>query len=497
MTATPATSTLNVPLGDNRANGATVALDPDGQVAAVFKGGTSARTHLVLDVTGYYLADPSGATFVPTAPVRLLDTRTGNGLAGMFGSGIPRSVQIAGRGGIPAEAVAVTVNLTVTAQTSAGYVSLGPTMTATPATSTLNVPLGDNRANGATVALDPDGQVAAVFKGGPGPDYPEYDSLYHDEWEMISEIRAAEIAYPELVDVFTIGHSYQGRPIWAAKVSDNVAVDEPEPEVLFDALHHAREHLTIEQILDTFDQLVSGYATDDQIRALVDEREVWFIFAVNPDGWAHDLTGAPYRGWRKNRQPNAGSSAVGTDPNRNYDYRWGCCGGSSGSASAWNYRGPAPFSAPESRVVRDFVNGRVVGGVQQIRTHITFHTNGELILYPYGYTYTDIPADMTADDHWTFRAMAAAMAARNGYTAQQSSDLYKTDGDQIDWMYGRHRIFSFTFELYPPETVAKPNDHEPPDEVIAFQNARNRSAILYLIDRAACPYDAIGKPQLC
>ena len=58
--------------------------------------------------------------------------------------------------------------------------------------------------------------------------------------------------------MFVVGKSYQGRPIWAAKVSDNVAEDENEPEVLFDALHHAREHLTIEQILDTFGQLTAA-----------------------------------------------------------------------------------------------------------------------------------------------------------------------------------------------------------------------------------------------
>ena len=56
---------------------------------------------------------------------------------------------------------------------------------------------------------------------------------------------------PTSCTVFSIGKSYQGRDIWAAKVSDNVATDEDEPEVLIDALHHAREHLTTEQALAT------------------------------------------------------------------------------------------------------------------------------------------------------------------------------------------------------------------------------------------------------
>ena len=75
---------------------------------------------------------------------------------------------------------------------------------------------------------------------------------------------------------------------------------------------------------------------DAQITGLVNAREITIIFAVNPDGFVYDLTCAhsshpPYCAWRKNRQPNAGTSAIGTDLNRNYGYRWRCCGGSSGN----------------------------------------------------------------------------------------------------------------------------------------------------------------------
>jgi carboxypeptidase T len=140
--------------------------------------------------------------------------------------------------------------------------------------------------------------------------------------------------------------------------------------------------------------------------------------------------------------------------------------------------------------MRDFVNSRVVGGLQQIRTHITLHTNGELILWPYAYTTRNVTGNMTAADWSTFAGMAGAMAATNGYRAMQSSEWYISDGDQIDWMYGRHRIFSFTLELYPP--VGSARGHYAPDERIAAQTARNRAALLYLIDRASCPYRASG-----
>ena len=322
-------------------------------------------------------------------------------------------------------------------------------------------------------------------------DFPAEDSGYHNYGEMVAQIQAVEAAHPDIVQVFSIGKSYKGRDIWAAKVSDNVADDESEPEVLFDGGHHAREHITVEQTLDVLAMLADGYGTDQRVTEVVDGREIWIVFQLNPDGSEYDLTGDPYRAWRKNRQPTPGSSRIGTDLNRNYDYRWGCCGGSSGSPKSLTYRGWKPFSAPETRRMRDFVESRVVGRWQQIRTHITFHANGKLVLWPYGYTKADVPIDMSKNDHAAFVAMGKKMASLNGYTAKQSSGLYITDGDQIDWLYGRQRIFSYTFELYPAEhyTIA---DFYPPDEILARETGRNRSAILYLIEQADCPWRAAG-----
>ena len=324
------------------------------------------------------------------------------------------------------------------------------------------------------------------------PNFPASMSGYHNWPELVGEIMQAQKDHPDIVSVFSIGKSYQGRDIWVAKISDNVATDEAEPEVLIDALHHAREHLSTEQALAVLRWLTDGYGSNATVTRLVNSREVFIIFALNPDGLRYDLTGSPFRLWRKNRQPNAGTTAVGTDLNRNYGYHFGCCRGSSGKPSSIIYRGPKAFSAPETQALRDFVNSRVVNGVQQIRTHITLHTNGKLVLWPYGYTKTNVPWDMTHRDHATFVALARAMAARNGYKAEQSSDLYVTDGDEIDWLYGRHRIFSFTFELYPAETPTVLGDHYPDDSHIHAATERNRSAILYLIDRAACPVAVLG-----
>src|SRR5215211_2858771 len=323
-----------------------------------------------------------------------------------------------------------------------------------------------------------------------GPARAPADAGYHDYAELASEVAGVANAYPNLVRRFSVGTSYGGRTLWAAKVSDSVATDEAEPEVLFTCGQHAREHLSVEMCLYLLDELTSTYGSDSQVTSMVNGREIYLVFNLNPDGSEYDIATGSYRSWRKNRQPNSGSSAVGTDLNRNWGYRWGCCGGSSGSPSSSTYRGPSAFSAPETRAVRDFVASRVVGGTQQLRVAIDFHTYSELVLWPYGYTYSNTATGMSTDQYNTFATMGRAMAATNGYTPEQASDLYIADGTLPDWAWGTHRIFAFTLEMYPRSS--SPGFY-PPDEVIARETSRNRAAVLYLLGLADCPYRAIGQ----
>ncbi len=163
-------STINFPVGDDRANAVTVALGSGGTLSATYGGPIGSTVHLVLDVTGYFVpAGAGGAAYVPITPTRLLDTRSGNGLLAPFSAGTPRSFAVAGRGGVSAQAVALTGNLTVTAQTAGGWVFQGPDALAMPAvtSSTINFPLADDRANGVAVALASDGSLSATY-GAPG-----------------------------------------------------------------------------------------------------------------------------------------------------------------------------------------------------------------------------------------------------------------------------------------------------------------------------------------
>jgi carboxypeptidase T len=319
-------------------------------------------------------------------------------------------------------------------------------------------------------------------------DFPAGWEGFHTYAEMSADIAAVAAAHPDIVSEFSIGKSYQGRDLWAVKISDNVGVDEDEPEVLFDGLHHAREHMALEMTLAIMHWLVNGYGTDATITRLVNTREIWIVFNVNPDGGEYDIAGGKYHYWRKNRQPTPGSTSIGTDLNRNYDNHWGCCGGASANPASNLFRGAKAFSAPETRALSGFINSRVIGGRQQIRTAITFHTSGRLILWAYGYARTDIPPDMTVADHAVLVAMARHMGSLNGYKPEQASDLYIDSGTERDWEYGRHRIFAYTFEL-------TAGGQYPDDSQIGPETLRNKSSILYLIDKAACPYAAIGQAQ--
>lgn len=317
-------------------------------------------------------------------------------------------------------------------------------------------------------------------------DFPRGFEGYHTYAEMAADVAAVAAAHPDIVREFSIGKSHQGRDIVAAKVSANVAVDvdQAKPEVLFDGGIHADEHMGVEMTLRILHWLADGYGVDPRITKIVDTRVVWIIFSLNPDGAEYDIAGGRFHGWRKNRQPTPGTTAIGTDLNRNFGYRWGDGGRTSSSPSAITYRGPSAFSSPEARALRDFLASRVIDGRQRIRIGMTFHENGRLVMWPYGYTTTDVPTDMTRDDHGALVAIGRQVAATNGYRPEQASDLYLTSGTSRDYAYGTYRIFEYTVEM----STRIYSD----DVLIASETGRNKEAVLYLMERAWCPLAVLG-----
>jgi hypothetical protein len=267
---------------------------------------------------------------------------------------------------------------------------------------------------------------------------------YHTYDEGVVWLDQIAADHPEVVSPkWSLGWSLEGRNIWCVRVSDNPELDEPEePQILFDALHHAREVMTQEMVLMLTDYLADQYAAGDQeIVQLLDENAVYMVPWVNPDGFVYNELTNPDGGgmWRKNRRDN-GDGTYGVDLNRNYPYEWGCSGGSSGTPSSETYRGPSAGSEPETQVMMQFINAH------DFVIRQSFHTYGDLTLYPWGYTTADTP------DHATFVEMAAAMVQYNGYTPGQPGEvLYDVCGDTFDWDYGQQdehtKIFGFTTEI--------------------------------------------------
>jgi carboxypeptidase T len=309
-------------------------------------------------------------------------------------------------------------------------------------------------------------------------DFPPEDSNYHNYQEMIAALEAFASQYPEFIRTFSLGQSYEGRNILGVRLSNDANDNLAEPGVFFVGQHHAREHMTVEVVLS----LVKMFVEDSRIgtRNLLYSRQIYIIPSLNPDGSEYDIATGSYRLWRKNRQPNP--QAVGTDNNRNYSYRWGCCGGSSGNGGSETYRGPSPLSTPEDSRMRDFMLAH-----PNVKTGISYHTYGDLILYPYGYTYDDLPPDMDPIDRQTFVAMGAEMARTTGYHPQQSSDLYITDGDWNDWMYGELGRYPITIEM-----SSHGYGFYPPDEFIPEDSRRNWEAAIFVASIADCPTRIVG-----
>ncbi len=267
--------------------------------------------------------------------------------------------------------------------------------------------------------------------------------IFHTYSENVAFVDSLHLLYPEVISAkWSIGQSHEGRDLWCFRVSDNPDVDEDEPEVLIDGKHHAREIMASEFPIMFAEYLAQNYGTDPAITWLLNNRELYIVPIVNPDGDVYNENGYPQGGgmWRKNRRNNGGGS-YGVDPNRNYPYNWGLDNsGSSPFPDDETYRGPFAGSEPEIQALMGLINAH------NFRTHDSVHTYSNLTLYPWGYTSADSP------HHSTYVHMGEVMTQFNGYNPGQPSDiLYNVNGGSIDWVYAATEehplIFSFTNEI--------------------------------------------------
>ncbi len=278
---------------------------------------------------------------------------------------------------------------------------------------------------------------------------------YHTFAQMENILNGIATNHSSITNLFSIGTSYEGRSQWCLEISDNPGIDEGEPEVLFMGLHHAREWPTVEICLHIADNLTSGYGTNATITDMVNNRRIWIIPCVNPDGYyyCHDQG----IDWRKNRHYFPQYGSYGVDLNRNYNGSsngdikgaWGAIG--SGSVTHYPsdelYCGTGPTSELEIQAIRNFFINHEISAL------ISWHTYQEELYWPWGYTSATTPDVAYMGAVGTGIAQRITRQSGSGtYTPKQAYGLYPTTGDTIDWAYGySHYVlgrptFAYTIE---------------------------------------------------
>lgn len=278
--------------------------------------------------------------------------------------------------------------------------------------------------------------------------------------EMLDELDDMYSQYPNLITQRTnlkdeeyiesphIHETYEGRFLQLVKISDNPQTNEEEPQILYTALHHAREPGSMQQLIYFMWYLLENYESNDSIKQIIDNSELYFVPCVNPDGYVYNQTNEPNGGgmWRKNRRDNHG-----VDNNRNYSFIdengnevWNTSG-TTGNPNGNTYAGNEPFSEAENRAIRYLIESK------NFKLALNNHTYGNLLLYPYGYDY-----NQPTEDNEIYEFISSELVSENNYDNIISADLYPAAGDSDDFMYGmlttednqtREKIFAMTPEI--------------------------------------------------
>ena len=340
-----------------------------------------------------------------------------------------------------------------------------------------------------------------------------------------AELKALAEKNPGLVKLITLNHkSLQGRAILGVEIAQNVNLEDGKPVFLQLGVHHAREWPAGEHPMEWAYELVTRYGKDEKVTRLVNSTRTIVVPIVNPDGFnlsregpvdpgnalaaidippdidnqlplpdptytaalIADQTLGTFAYKRRNCRvkdgavpaegecENSDNRQLGVDPNRNYGVFWGGPGASV-ELTDDTYRGPGPFSEPETQGVRELISSR------QVTTMITNHTFSNLILRPPG-----IKAEGAQPDEGALKRLADAMAAQNGYQSIPGYGLYDTTGTTEDWSYQATGGYGYTFEIGPDEF------HPPFEEVVTeyegageFTGKGNRAAYLLAQENTA------------
>ncbi|MCC6661200.1 MAG: hypothetical protein IT437_09975 [Phycisphaerales bacterium] len=294
--------------------------------------------------------------------------------------------------------------------------------------------------------IDAEGaRLAHRAPAGPadGPGWFDDFKTYDEHRQFLVDLAALR---PDLAQVFVAGQSFEGRDIFGIRITGPGSTAN-RPAAEYHAAQHAREWATPGIIAYMAQQFVTQYDTDCEIKDLVDNVEFFLIPIFNVDGYVWTWASGGDRLWRKNRRPECIQGAnprFGVDTNRNWGYQWGGPGASTDPCND-TYRGTGPFSEPETQVLRDFVLAR-----PRIRAMMDFHSYGQLVMSPWGYTSALPPADPTFE--LLNNRMVDTIRAVSGkvYTPGPIyTTIYPASGGAVDWGYGTAGALAFTNEVRP------------------------------------------------
>lgn len=260
----------------------------------------------------------------------------------------------------------------------------------------------------------------------------DYLAGYHTFDTLQAHLKKIAAEHPEIATLIEYGKSKEGRPLLALKLSDNVHLDEAEPELMLTSATHGDELITVEVVMGILDALVQGYGTNARVTKMVEEHELYFLPAINPDGYV-----------RKSRYAN------GVDPNREYPWP------------------EMPERNPNEciKAVMNFVQERDFKGA------IDYHASGKMVMYPW--SYTSAPVDST--DQKAFAEITKRMAATNGYVHGQIPEvIYIAKGLSSDFYYWKKKVKAIAIEIGDSKI--------PPTSLIVSQLNQNLEAAYLFVE---------------
>ncbi|XP_011698097.1 PREDICTED: zinc carboxypeptidase A 1-like [Wasmannia auropunctata] len=201
---------------------------------------------------------------------------------------------------------------------------------------------------------------------------------YHTLDEIYNNLEELAKKYSDKVQVVVGGRTYEGREIKGVKITSG----EEKPGIFIEGGMHGRDWISPATVMYILHQLLTSKNPD--VRYVADNHN-WYIFPIfNPDGYAY--TFIKNRLWKKTLKPSSlHPDCIGSDPNRNWDFRWNTTGVSN-NPCAEDYPGESPFSEIEMKTMSEYIKVNA----RYFYAYVSFHSFGQRLMFPYGYTETHI-----------------------------------------------------------------------------------------------------------